>query len=173
MRCLGIICIIIFLSPPALAFDIVGVGIDPSAAHSDALRQIAECFGRVRVQSATKVVDFQTVSDWIDIDTSFSATNLDKFYVGMSKLGDGYNAVYRFPDRMLEKSRNTRRDYYRKVVFITFERVGYSVVSVDSFGEVSKRGIEFKVPPIVRRFIRRCVWDIDGARGFNWVTEDG
>ena len=171
MRSILIICFVILVASPSLAFDIVGVGVDPSKAQLDALRQVAECFGQVRLRSDTKVVDYQTVSDVIDIDVRFSAANLDKFYVGMAKAGYGYKAVYRFPDRMLEKSRNVRRDYYRKVVFITFERIGYSVVAIDSFGEVSRHGFDFAVPPIVRQFIRRCIWNIDDAKGFNWVKE--
>ena len=174
MRCLGIICFILVVATPALAFDIVGVGGDPSAAQSDALRQIAECFGRVRVTSATKVVDFQTVSDWVDINASFSASKLDRFFVGLSKHGKIHEARYRFPDSLVSRSGKVRRDYYRKDVFITFQRIGYSVVAVDSFGEMSKRGFEFAVPPWVRRVVRRCIWRIsDDFNGFEWVKVDG
>jgi hypothetical protein len=175
MRCLGIIIVIMsVMVAPSFAFDIVGVGVDPSKAQTDALRLIAECFGKVRVQSATKVVDFQTVSDWVDIDASFSAANLDRFFVGLSKHGKVYEARYSFPASLVGRTGKVRRDYYRKVVFITFERVGYSVVDIDSFGEVSKRGFEFAVPPWVRRVVRRCIWRIsDDFNGFEWVKEDG
>lgn len=159
---------------PSAAFDIVGFGVDPSKAQIDAFRQIVECFGQVRVTSATKVRDYQTVSDEVDIQTHFSAANLDRYYVGMSRGSSGYEVRYRFPDDILSRTAEVRRDYYRKVVFITFSRVGYSVHMIDSFGEESRRGFEFKVPPWVRRFVRRCIWRIsDDFNGFEWVKEVG
>jgi hypothetical protein len=170
MRCLGIIALVLSMAYPSIAFEIVGVGDDPFSAHLDAVRQIAECFGQVHVTSATKVVDLQTVSDWVDIDTQFSARQLDRYFVGISKDGEEYRTLYRFPKAMLRAK--SRRDYYRKVVFITFERVGYTVINIDSLGEVSRREWVFKVPPWVRQFFRRCIWRIsDDFNGFEWVTE--
>ena len=174
MRYVLVILIVLSLvvAAPALAFDIVGVGWNPSKAQTDAFRQIVECFGRVRVTSETKVRDYQTVSDEVDIQVHFSASNLDKFYVGMSKFGDDYKVVYRFPDSLLTRTKGLRRDYYKKMVFITFERVGYSVHAIDSFGEESRKGFEFKVPKGVRRFVRRFIWRIsDDFMGFEWVQE--
>jgi hypothetical protein len=173
MRCLFIIGLILSVwVAHAAAFDIVGFGVDPSKAQIDAFRQIVECFGQVRVKSATKVRDYQTVSDEVEIQTHFSAANLDRYYVGMSRLGDDYQVVYRFPDSLLSRTSKVRRDYYQKKVFITFQRIGYSVHMIDSFGEESRRGFEFKVPAWVRRFVRRCIWRIsDDFNGFEWVNE--
>lgn len=172
MRFVMVIITSLVVAGPVAAFDIVGVGIDPSKAQVDAFRQIVECFGQVRVQSATKVRDYQTVSDEVDIQVHFSAANLDRYYVGMSRGASGYEVRYRFPDDILRRTKDVRRDYYRKVVFITFSRIGYSVHMIDSFGEESRRGFEFKVPAWVRRFVRRYIWRIsDDFQGFEWVKE--
>jgi len=170
-----IIISVIFLLIPASAsgFEIIGVGSDPSSALRDGLRQVSECFGGVALTSETKVRDFQTESDVIDLKTAFRGANLDRFYKGVKKVGDLYYAKFEFPSRFLSGVHNNVRDYSHSRLLVSFDVVSYRSESTNTFGEIKRGGFEFKVPQFVRRFVDFFIIDIDDSKGFEWVKGDG
>jgi len=162
--------VLFFIAVPAQAFEIIGVGSDPSAALRDGLRQVSECFGGVALTSETKVRDFQTESDVIDLKTAFRGANLDRFYKGVKKVDGLYFARFEFSSRFLSGVHNNRRDYSRSKLVVSFDVISYESEATNTFGEIKRRGFRFQVPGCVRRFIDFFIIDIDDSKGFEWVN---
>ena len=173
MRKWIIISVILTVASPVGAFEIIGVGTDPSSALRNGLRQVSECFGGVALTSETKVRDFQTESDVIDLKTAFRGANLDRFYKGVRQVDGLYYARFEFSSRFMEGVHNSVRDYSRSRLFVSFDVVSYESEATNTFGEIKRRGFSFKVPSCVRRFVDFFIIDIDDSRGFEWVKEGG
>jgi len=165
--------IVLLIAVPAGGFEIIGVGDDPSTALRDALRQVAECFGGVAVDSETNVRNFQTERDVVDLKSSFNGGKLDRFFKGVEYQEGRFVATFDFPDSFLRGLHSGKRDSYRKRLVVSFDVIFYGSEVRDSFGEVKRKGWKFKVPACVRRFVDFFILDIDDSKGFEWVKESG
>lgn len=155
--------------------DVVGVGLTPSAAVNDGIRQIRELFGRLFVSSETVVREGVLEKDVIIEKGSFRGSKLDRFYEGVFCRNNKYFAVFHFPPDFVEATRlkEKGRDKGFSKFFASFDSISYSSVFIDSFGEEVRKEWVIKVPCFVKRFFDFFIWHAEDIGNIEIVTENG
>lgn len=161
---LFLLLVLVFSFPLRAAAEdtlVIGKGATPSSALRDGLEQIQSMFGRIALESESRVVNSVLEHDVIEEDAVFSASGIVRFYEGLFREDDRYCAVFRFPHAFLSSLRDKARDTGKTRFFASFDRVTYQDVQVDSFGERQENEWSFDVPKVVGKFVNYFIWHVD------------